>query len=355
MLFVFESFGQNSVLGIAFGSTRSEVIAEMKKKGYKKYDAIRNVVEFKEKINFGKFTLFNAEFQFTPDGKFCDARLYLVNDIPSNLLKEYEEVVTELSKKYGKGESTKKYNNNYKQIVEAKILAEVKAETTTYKHRWDFPGMAIEVVLMSSPNIAIHYQNDNISDESERLANEKVAKDYGNGFTGSHAFFDVPRNATKSAVMAVMKKRGLVHNSLFKKKLEYNAPLNFGGFQATRAIFNFDDNERLINISVRILPSKESEIINLYDEVVNALSYIYGEGASKTPNWDESAKRNPEFRVGRIRYGNSKYYHEHKWTQSQTAVQLNLNHELVLDINYINVPLAEAFEVKERIRRAEDY
>ncbi len=344
----------SSVLGIPFGSTKPEVIAAMKKKGYKEYYEIRNVVEYEEKIAFGKFTLFTAEFNFTKDARLNDVALYVKNDDEQNLLKEFDLVVAELGKKYGKGESRRKYNNNYKNNSDKVILQEIKAGTTTIKHIWNFSGAAVEVVLMSTPNIAIHYQNDNITYESERIENEKFLKDYGKDLESSTTFFALPIGASKSAVFSAMKNRGYTNDPYYKKRLHYNAPVTFGKFSPQQLTYKFDDNDKLINILMVIKPKKRDESIDTFDIVVNTLMSQYGPGEAKTPAWTESQKSTIS-KIIYIESGKSKYQYWHKWETEKTVLKVELTKEMLIEISYTNSPLMEAFEKKEIIRRSEDY
>jgi hypothetical protein len=164
------------MMGIPFGISKQEVISKMKLKGYTNEPNQNEYLSF-EQVKFGAFKSASVNYYFT-ENKFYQGLVVLLPDLDAKTVALYNDVIEEISKKYGPGESYKKFKSPYKDGDGFELTA-IKTGNADYQTFWANRKQGIISAYISETLIVvIKYQDKALTKEAVESQSSKNASDY---------------------------------------------------------------------------------------------------------------------------------------------------------------------------------
>lgn len=166
----------NGMMGIPFGIDKASVISKMKSKGYTNKPTKEGYLTF-ENVKFGAFDAFSVNFYFTSD-KLYQGLVLIIPELEAKTVEIYEEVVTELSKKYGPGNSFKNFKSPYEEgdgfDIQAIKLGKADFNTFWTKHAQGTINAYVSETLL----VGIKYQDKELIKEVIKAQSTKNIQYY---------------------------------------------------------------------------------------------------------------------------------------------------------------------------------
>lgn len=149
--------------GIPFGSTKSLVISEMKKKGYNQQPGASKYLTF-NKVRFGVRTAYSASFYFYND-KLYKGLFLFIPDVEYIIHPTYVTMAEEITKKYGEGVSTEDYTSPFKK-GDGHFLKALKSDKLKITTIWTKESGEIELSIAPTTLISISYLDIKLNNEA---------------------------------------------------------------------------------------------------------------------------------------------------------------------------------------------
>jgi hypothetical protein len=164
------------MLGIPFGKTKAECIELMKAKGYKVSPSDNSYVTF-DNVQYGKWKNANATFYFDKGAFYLGLMIMEPFEEPK-ALKEYDELISDLSDKYGNPSPTREFEYPYKYGDGDEIIA-LKGGYATVKDIWlDADSGALKTNINKDLLLSVSYIDINAAERKAGEIKESRLKDY---------------------------------------------------------------------------------------------------------------------------------------------------------------------------------
>jgi hypothetical protein len=167
-------------LGIKFGSSKAIVLAAMKAKGAildKENTDATNLV-FSD-VKLGARTADGFIVKFVNDKAF-EADYIFKPEAEGKLLGEYNDLVADIARVYGKGEATNKYTSPYKEGEgDDDTLVGLSAGKIDISTLWvDANQNSVGITISTDMTVDLTYQNDKLTDEAIKKQQAKDKSDF---------------------------------------------------------------------------------------------------------------------------------------------------------------------------------
>jgi len=166
-------------LGIKFGSSKDEVIAAMKAKGYKPGVSNNNSDPI---LDFGSITY--GHRQTTEFGvKFVDNKAYQAvfifkaDEEPKTII-YYNNLINDINENYGPGDQHRIFRSPYADGDGDEITAISGGYADYFTNWFDSNKNDIQVKITSEMNVIVFYTNGTLADQAKAKAKEKEKGDY---------------------------------------------------------------------------------------------------------------------------------------------------------------------------------
>ncbi|SHG07797.1 hypothetical protein [Pedobacter caeni] len=164
------------VYGIPFGSSQETIISNMKAKGYTRDLTEKENLTFK-KVKFGAFNNCHLVFYMFKN-KLFQGLILMIPDLDAKIIDRYEDVVEELSRKYGEGEPFTKFKYPYEK-GDGHELTAIKLGKAEYKTFWAKDEIGIITAYISSNLVVgVKYQDKNLIKEAVAEQNKSNTSEY---------------------------------------------------------------------------------------------------------------------------------------------------------------------------------
>jgi len=165
-------------LGIKFGSSRTVVLAAVRAKGGeidKSYNDADALVF--DNVNLGHRTADVLIVKFI-DNKSFDAEFDFKPEVEAKVISDYDDLVTDLTEVYGKGQDTKNYTLPYKE-GDGETLLGLSAGKIDFNTLWLADNKnALEVSISTDMQVELTYQDSKLFDEAVARQKSKDKADY---------------------------------------------------------------------------------------------------------------------------------------------------------------------------------
>lgn len=162
------------LLGIEFGSSKEKVIQVMKSRGYSPDPKSKNLTF--DNVKFGAFDKCYVMFSFI-ENKFYQAGIILPDFLEAKILEQYYKLNTEISIKYGEGNSYSDFTYPYEKGDGYEVTA-IKLGKANYRTYWTDEIGAIESSISSNMFVIVTYQDNKLIEEAIKKRNLDNSNDY---------------------------------------------------------------------------------------------------------------------------------------------------------------------------------
>lgn len=164
------------MLGVSFGKTPSEVVLQMKQKGYLPKQSKAGYLTFSN-VKFGIYSNVTVAYYFH-NNKFFHGLVLLVPDKEPKVIDLYYDVVSAFTEKYGRGNQIREFRSPFKEDDGYEVTA-IQGGYATYKTTWPYLGIGMASIEISDNLIiAINYYHYKMSVEAEKESKNKNMADY---------------------------------------------------------------------------------------------------------------------------------------------------------------------------------